>query len=199
MVQLGYGYTRVEGIKSFYPHFNMLWKKIHVIREEHDAILDDLEYKTVIENDISAREHIRSISVLDEKHEQILTCPIFYKISKSKNELVLIKNYNSSYLYNTLIKELLCAGEKGHKQFAKWLTYCLYYYRLFRSDTFETVCSIVLDDIADIIGIIVRKEFSTYKEFNTGSALDQLRIVYRNEKMVQLGLAPTNLNLRRRR
>jgi len=146
----------------------------------------------------AAKEYIHSFLFREETGENHNQYYIFYKIDRKTDEPNFIINYADVHLYNTLAKELIGAGEKGAKTMSEWVVYMLYYYRFFRSQNMEEMCNAVLSDIADIISMIIRREYTTYREFSTGAAIDALRWKYKSERILQLGKAPTNINLRRR-
>ena len=194
-----YGYITVEEIKAFHLHFQNLWRNKDKMRQNlnrfrcHENYWNDMRVKEAVES-------IHSFQILDDPTNTETTSTIYniyYKLDRTTNNPKFIIDYDNVYLYNTLIKELFNTNVEI-KVMANWVVYMLYYYRFFRSTSYNEMCNAVLSDIADIIGIIIKKEYSIYLNYNTNIAIEALRWKHKSERVLQLGKAPTNINLRRR-
>jgi hypothetical protein len=192
-----YGYTKVEGIKSLHLHFETLWEKKNKIATKTTNIVTDVDFLMHCSFHKDSEEYIHCFLERNDAGEP-KHYPVYFKRDRKSGKPKLVKDYPDVYLYNTLIKELLGAGPDGSTTMAHWVTFMLYYYRFFRSESKEEMYNAVLSDIADIISIIIQREFTTYHDFNTGAAIESLRWKHRSERVQQLGKAPRNLNLRRR-
>lgn len=194
-----YGYTKAEGVKSLHLHFTTLWDKKDRLIAEADNTVKDVDFIMHVNFHKAAEEYIHSFLSRNDLGEQKMLYPIYFKRDRNTSAPKLVKDYPDIYLYNTLIKELLGAGPEAATTMAHWVTFMLYYYRFFRSQSIEEMCNAVLSDIADIISLIIQREYTRYHDFNTGAAIEALRWKHKSERVLQLGKAPRNLNLRRRR
>ena len=183
--------TMEDKISPPYIHFSSLFLK-------KEKLLNDIEKMknsiVVMPNLVlnCAKELICSL------FEEEYICPIFFKLSKSK-EIKLVKDYIDIHLKNTLIKELFIVTDKDLKYMTSWVVHQLYYYRIFRCESFEEVSVFVLNDLADIIEVILNKELTIYKEFDTATAINFLRRAYNVEKIIKMGnYYPTHINFRKK-
>lgn len=186
ITEIDYGYTKVEGIPSFHLHFQTLWKKKEELKTSIDTVKLSPEYITSMEHKVAAREYIHFFQMRDDSGTPSIPYPIFYKLDK-KLKVKFVVDYIDTYLINTLIKEILCAGDDGAARMAKWVVYQLYYFRLFKSEVYEEMCNSVISEIADIISIIIRKEYTLYRDFNTAVTIAELRKAHKAERIFQLG------------
>lgn len=194
-VNIDYGYKEIVGIRSPHLHFQQLWK-------EKDKILNQLltfnnweNLYAEMSNETSANNYIHYVKINNLDGTSYLHYPLFYKISK--NKIKLIKDYLYVHLQNTLLKELLGGGEKNYKLMSTWVVHQLYYYRFFNLSSIQDVNNSVVSDIGDLIALIIKREYTAYKEFNTAGAINALRKAHMTSRLFLAGTMPTNFTFRK--
>lgn len=169
----------IKNISEAWSIFSKLYPIKPAVIDEHDLIFySNIPSPIIVEE---ARKRIHSVKGNITYYH--------YKLNDNNNLYKMIKEYDEKHLFSSIIKEFL---NNIDDSLGNWVAYILYYYEFFKSKTVEGMRQSVINDIKSIIVIIIKKELTKYREFNTEKALYILRQTLASEQLMKYS-APIGL------
>lgn len=195
MGRCGLGFRIAENVVSLYSYFEKKYKSRDNWNKAINNVSKDNELKQLLLEKADT-DHIYYF--IPDKSDEI----IYYRKSQKQGKLQLIYSTHMTHLFNIIAKEILTLDVEDKKLLAKWAMYLLYYRRIafapLDNKTYSKICTEVISDMLDLITLIIDREYTLYKNYDTGTMISQLRRVYREERLMIIGTPLSNLNLRRR-
>jgi len=118
--------------------------------------------------------------------------PVLYKKG------VLIKDYCTSHLLNSCIKNIIELKDVDEDRRALPTTFILYYYWFFKQDNLKDIITNVIVDLETMISMLMNKAATTYKHIDVAPLITILQYRLKIENLLKEGSLIKNLNMRRK-
>lgn len=108
-----------------------------------------------------------------------------------------VDSYELKHLYSSIITHIILNDEKDITTIVRSSVYLLYYYWFFKGKNIQQITNNVCADLEAIIELMLRRQYTTYKEKDVATPTDYLSMKLRSERLVSSSKTPSTVNLRR--